>query len=107
LRPASDPPGNRPRIVYRSSRAWVGWACHPSPPLSTLPAKCSAARYGAPEAECRITSIWAPSACTVRIVSTSDSPLVTDELLAAMFTTSAERFFAATSKETRVRVDAS
>ncbi len=49
----------------------------------------------------------APSASIVRTVSTSDSPLVTDEDAAAMFTTSAERFFAATSKLTRVRVEAS
>ena len=54
-----------------------------------------------------MTIMSAPSASTVRIVSTSDSPLVTEELDAAMFTTSAERFLAATSNETRVRVDAS
>ena len=54
-----------------------------------------------------MTSICAPSASTVRTVSTSDSPLVTDDVAAAMFTTSADRFFAATSNETRVRVDAS
>ena len=49
----------------------------------------------------------APSASIVRIVSTSDSPFVTDDVDAAMFTTSAERFLAATSKLTRVRVEAS
>ena len=54
-----------------------------------------------------MTSIRAPSASTVRIVSTSDSPLETDDVAAAMFTTSALRFLAATSNETRVRVDAS
>jgi hypothetical protein len=37
----------------------------------------------------------------------SDSPLATLELAAAMFTTSADRFLAATSNETLVRVDAS
>ena len=107
FRPASDPPGKRSRIVYRSSSAWVGWACQPSPPLSTEPPKISAARYGAPEVEWRITSIWAPSASTVRTVSISDSPLATDDVAAAMLTTSADRFFAATSNETRVRVEAS
>ena len=61
----------------------------------------------APEAGWRMTSICAPSASSVRTVSTSDSPFVTELLDAAMFTTSAERFFAATSKETRVRVEAS
>ena len=54
-----------------------------------------------------MTSIWAPSASTVRTVSISDSPFDTDELAAAMLTTSADRFLAATSNETRVRVDAS
>jgi hypothetical protein len=54
-----------------------------------------------------MTSIRAPRASIVRIVSTSDSPFETDELAAAMFTTSADRFLAATSKLTRVRVEAS
>ena len=54
-----------------------------------------------------MTSICAPSASTVRTVSTSDSPFETDEVDAAMFTTSADRFLAATSNDTRVRVDAS
>ena len=54
-----------------------------------------------------MTIIWAPRASIVRIVSTSDSPFVTEEALAAMLTTSADRFLAATSKETRVRVEAS
>ena len=49
----------------------------------------------------------APSASIVRTVSTSDSPLDTDEAAAATFTTSADRFLAATSKQTRVRVEAS
>ena len=54
-----------------------------------------------------MTIMSAPSASTVRIVSTSDSPFDTDELAAAMLTTSADRFLAATSNDTRVRVDAS
>ena len=48
-----------------------------------------------------------PSASSVRIVSSSDSPFSTDEPPTDMFTTSADRFFAATSKLTRVRVEAS
>ena len=44
---------------------------------------------------------------TIRTVSTSDSPFDTDELAAAILVTSADRFFAATSNDTRVRVDAS
>ena len=107
LRPRRSPPGRCWRIVYRSSRACVGWACQPSPPFRTWPPKISAARYGAPETEWRITRISAPRASSVRIVSTSDSPLVTDEVAVATLTTSAERFRAAVSKETRVRVEAS
>ena len=107
FRPTRDPPGSRPRSVYRSSSAWLGCACQPSPPLSTDPPNTSAARYGAPDTEWRITSMSAPSASTVRTVSTSDSPFDTDDDEAAMLTTSADRFLAATSNETRVRVDAS
>ncbi len=107
LRPLSDASPRCARIVYRSRRACVGWACQPSPPLSTDPPNISAARYGAPDTEWRTTSMCAPRASTVRTVSTSDSPFDTDEVDAAMLTTSAERFLAATSKETRVRVDAS
>ena len=54
-----------------------------------------------------MTSICAPSASTVRTVSTSDSPFDTDDVAAAMLTTSADRFLAATSNDTRVRVEAS
>ena len=107
LRPASEASPRCERIVYRSRSACVGWACQPSPPLSTEPPNTSAARYGAPLTLWRMTSMWAPSASTVRIVSTSDSPFATDDVAAAMLTTSAERFFAATSKLTRVRVEAS
>src|SRR5438552_4083495 len=53
-----------------------------------------------------MTSSWAPSASSVRTVSTRLSPFVTDEAAVAMFTTFAERFLPATSKLTRVRVDA-
>ena len=93
--------------MYRSSSACDGCACQPSPPLSTEPEKTSAARYGAPDVAWRITSMFAPSDSIVRTVSTSDSPLDTDDAEAVMLTTSAERFLAATSNETRVRVEAS
>ena len=107
LRPASEPPGRWRRSVYRSRSAWVGWACRPSPALMTLPRNSRATRYGAPEVACRMTSTRAPSASRVRIVSSSDSPFSIDEPPALTFTTSAERCFAATSKLTRVRVEAS
>ncbi len=54
-----------------------------------------------------MTSMSAPSASIVRTVSTRDSPLDTDDEAAAMLTTSHDRFFAATSKLTRVLVEAS
>jgi hypothetical protein len=41
------------------------------------------------------------------MVSSSDSPFSTEEPPAVTFTTSADRCFAATSKLTRVRVEAS
>ncbi len=85
----------------------MGWACQPSPPLRTWPPKTCAARYGAPVVACRITRISAPSASRVRIVSTSDSPFVTEDVPVEIETTSAERLRAATSKLTRVRVEAS
>ena len=79
LRPRRfGPPGRRSRIVYRSRSACVGWACQPSPPLRIWPPKCSAARYGAPDVAWRITIMSPPSASSVRIVSTSDSPFVTE-----------------------------
>ena len=52
-------------------------------------------------------AIFAVLACKVRMVSISDSPLVTDEELAATLTVSAPSALAATSKPTRVRVLAS
>ena len=107
FRPRRSPPGRFSRMVNRSSRACVGWACQPSPPLRTWPPKTSAARYGAPDTPWRITRISAPSASSVRIVSTRDSPFVTDDVAVEMLTTSADRFRAAVSKETRVRVEAS
>ena len=51
-----------------------------------------------------MTTMSPPSAWRVRTVSTSDSPLATLLPEAEMLTTSAERFFAASSNETRVRV---
>ena len=56
---------------------------------------------------CRITTTSPPSACSVRTVSYSDSPFSTDEPLAEMFTTSADSVRAASSNDTRVRVEAS
>ena len=46
---------NRWRMVYRSSRAWVGCSWVPSPALTTTASTHSASRQGAPEAPWRIT----------------------------------------------------
>ena len=103
-------PSRRPRrdcTVKRSRSACVGWACQPSPPLMTLAFSSRATVYGAPEAPWRMTTMSAPSACKVRVVSTSVSPFSTLDPDAEIFTTSAERFLAASSKLTRVRVLAS
>ena len=62
------------RIVYRSSSAWVGWACQPSPPLTTRPPKVRG-EVGRAASAWRMTIMSAPSASSVRTVSTSDSPL--------------------------------
>jgi hypothetical protein len=75
--------------------------------LTTWPVTCRAARYGAPLRPCRITTTAAPSASSVRTVSMSDSPLLTELADAETLTTSAPSARAAISKETRVRVDAS
>ena len=85
----------------------VGWACQPSPALITEPATCWAIRYGEPDSEWRTTMTSAPRACKVRIVSTSDSCFVTELVDAVTLIVSAERFFAANSKDTRVLVLAS
>ena len=54
-----------------------------------------------------MTMMSPPSASSVRTVSSSVSPFSTDDPAALMFTTSAESAFAASSNDTRVRVDAS
>src|SRR5439155_585491 len=95
------------RSVYASSTPCVGWACQPSPALITAAAVRSATKYGAPEAAWRITTMSPPKASSVRTVSSKVSPFSTLDPPAVMFVTSAERAFAASSNETRVRVDAS
>ena len=59
----------------------------------------------APEDECRITMASAPIACRVSAVSFRDSPFATLDPLVEKLMTSAERRFAASSKEIRVRVE--
>jgi hypothetical protein len=70
-------------------------------------ARCRASRFGAPEAEWRITIALGRIAARVLSVSTSDSPLDTLEPDAVIEIVSAPSLLAAISKLVRVRVDAS
>ena len=92
------------RNVYASSSAWVGWACQPSPALMMWALVWRAAKYGAPEEPCLRTKTLAPTASSVRTVSTSDSPLSALEPLPARLITSALSTLPANSKDARVRV---
>ena len=59
----------------RRASAWVGWACVPSPAFTIAQAGAlRAARYGAPDAAWRRTTVVTPVRSRVRSVSTSDSP---------------------------------
>src|SRR5712664_962963 len=95
------------RSVRASSKAWVGCSCAPSPALITLARTARATARGAPAAGWRTTSTSAPIASRLRTVSWRDSPLITLEASFWKLSTSAPRACAATSKELRVRVEAS
>src|SRR5688572_8122474 len=92
-----------------SSRPCVGCAWRPSPALITWisGATCLAMRYGAPLAAWRTMNMSACIAARLATVSSTDSPLVCDEMLIARLITSADRRFAAVSNVVRVRVDGS
>ena len=99
--------GARSRIVRASSSACVGCSCVPSPALTIGICRCRARKCGAPEAAWRITMAFGRIATSVFSVSTSDSPFETLDPCAAIETVSAPSRFAAISKLTRVRVEAS
>ena len=105
VRPSSEPSASR--RVSASASAWVGWACVPSPAFTIRRPVARATRYGAPDAAWRSTTAVTPVRSSVRSVSTSDSPFAT--LLPAIprSTTVAPSALAASSKLTRVRVEAS
>ena len=105
---ATRSPSRRPsrsRIVYRSSSAWVGCSCVPSPAFSTWPSTHFVSCSGEPLEECLITIASAPMACSVRAVSLRLSPLLTLEPPALKVITSADNRLAASSKLMRVRVE--
>ncbi len=95
--------------MYASSSACVGCSCVPSPALTTAPSiqPDVASRCGAPLDPWRITTASAPMACRVSAVSFRLSPFDTLEPLAEKLMTSADSRLAATSNDTRVRVESS
>src|SRR2546426_6079602 len=97
----------RSRIVSRSSSAWVGCSCVPSPALTTLERMRLPRNRAAPDDGWRITTMSIRIASRFFAVSTSVSPFCTALPDAATFTVSADRRFSANSKEMRVRVEAS
>src|SRR4051812_2883372 len=96
-------------MVKRSSRPWVGCAWRPSPALITCSCGLTwrAMRKGAPEELWRTTKMSACIAERLATVSSSDSPLLCDEMAMFRLMTSAERRLAAISKVVRVRVEGS
>ena len=77
----------------------------PSPALMTDADTQPAKRFGAPDELCRITIASTPIASIVCAVSFRLSPFSTADPDTLKFTTSAERRFAASSNDVRVRVD--
>ena len=103
--PSSEP--NRSRSVNASRSPWLGCSCAPSPAETTAQPTLSATSCGAPPDWWRMTMTSGRIASRFLTVSTSVSPLVTEEELEVQLRTSAERVFPAISNELRVRVEAS
>ena len=95
------------RRVKASSRAWVGCSCAPSPAFTMAERQWRARKCGAPEAGCRTTIMSGFMASRFLAVSRRVSPFDTLVPAVVMVRLSAERTFSATSKEARVRVEAS
>ena len=91
--------------VIRSSSAWVGCSCAPSPALITGAASSSAICFGTPATLWRITTASGSIASSVFAVSRMLSFLVRLDDDGLKFTTSAERRLPAISKLVRVRVE--
>ena len=89
----------RRRMVSPSSSAWVGCSCSPSPALITDASTFCASNSGAPDWSCRTTSRSHCIAFSVPAVSSSVSPLFTDEDDTDMLITSAPRRLPASSND--------
>src|SRR6476619_2853474 len=94
----------RSRIVYRSSNAWVGCSCHPSPALISELFTPRASVSAAPADECLRTMISACIASILRAVSSNVSPLTTLLEEGEKLITSALNRLAASSNDVRVLV---
>ena len=94
-------PSKRPkwrRMVRASSSACVGCSCWPSPALITAQDTFCDSNSTAPDDWCRTTRKSGCMALMVIAVSSSVSPLDTDDVAIAMFITSAPRRLPAISK---------
>ena len=96
---------NARRRLSRSSRAWVGCSCRPSPALTTAQPTFCDSRAAAPEAPWRTTSTSGFMAFSVAAVSIRVSPLAVDEVRGLSAVTSAPSRLAAISNEALVRVE--
>ncbi len=85
----------------------MGCSCWPSPALTTEARTQPATRCGAPAEACRTTIASTPIASIVSTVSRRDSPFESEDVEAVKVMVSADRRFAAVSKESRVRVELS
>ena len=97
----------RRRMVKASRRAWVGCSWRPSPALITAASTYWLSNNAAPEQLCRTTRMSGCIALSVVAVSSKVSPFLTDEPATAIFRTDPPSRFAASSNETRVRVELS
>src|SRR5713101_4587332 len=95
------------RIVRRSSSAWVGCSCAPSPAFTTEHLRCLARSAGPPAALWRTTTTSGLMASMFFAVSRKLSPFSALEPETEKLMTSAESHLPAISKEVRVRVEAS
>ena len=85
----------------------MGCSCQPSPALITAQSSHDAACQGTPADEWRTTRASMPIASIVWQVSRSDSPFLTDDDETVKFMVSADSRLAASSNDSRVRVDSS
>ena len=97
----------RRRMVNASSSAWVGCSWLPSPALMTAQLTFSDNSMVAPESGWRTTKTSGCMALSVIAVSMRVSPFLMELSDTDIFITSLPRRFPASSKDVRVRVEAS